>query len=256
MVSFAPGETSKAIAVSVNGDVINEPDEIFIVNLSNPVNAALGDAQGIGTILNDDPVPSISINDVTVREPDHRGATAPAVFTVRLSNPSQQIVLVQFATADGTATEGSDYVATTGTLRFAPGETTQSITVNVIGNPRREPTETFFVNLSAATNATIADGQGAGSIVDRREPQLAITAFAPHAGSPGARVEIIGPGVGRVTSVKFNGVAATFTRLSPRVIRATVPATATTGRVTVSTATETATSAAVFTVIPARGHSR
>ena len=168
-VSFAPGETAKTIAVSVNGDVINEPDEIFSVDLTNAVNATIADPQGIGTITNDDPVPSISINDVTVREPDHRGTTASAVFTVRLSNPSQQTVLVQFATADGTATAGSDYVPTAGTLRFAPGETTQSITVTVIGNPRREPTETFVVNLSAATNATIADGQGAGSIVDRRD---------------------------------------------------------------------------------------
>jgi hypothetical protein len=124
----------------------------------------------------------------------------------------------------------------------------QTITVDVIGNPRRERTETFLVNLSAATNATIADGEGIGSIVDRREPELAVTTVAPPMGTPGASVVIVGKGFGGVTSVTFNGVAAAFSLISPNVIRAIVPATATTGRVTVSTATETATSAAEFTV--------
>jgi len=195
--------------------------------------------------------PAISIDDVTVREPERRATTAPAVFTVHLSNPSPQTVLVHFATADGTARAGMDYVATTGTLVFAPGKTTRTITVDVIGNPRRERTETFLVNLSAATNATIADGEGIGSIVDRREPALAIRTFTPHAGTPGTRVQIIGRAFGDVTSVKFNGVAAAFTRLSSNVIRATVPATATTGHISVSTATETATSTVVFTVVKA-----
>jgi len=192
--------------------------------------------------------PAISIDDVTVREPERRGTIAPAAFTVHLSNPSPQMVLVHFATVDGTASAGTDYVATTGTLVFAPGKTTETITVDVIGNPRRERTETFLVNLSAATNATIADGEGIGSIVDRREPELAVTTVAPPMGTPGASVVIVGKGFGGVTSVTFNGVAAAFSLISPNVIRAIVPATATTGPVTVSTATETATSAAAFTV--------
>jgi hypothetical protein len=192
--------------------------------------------------------PAISIDDVTVREPERRATTAPAAFAVHLSNPSPQTVLVHFATADGTARAGTDYVATRDTLVFAPGETMQTITVDVIGNPRRERTETFLVNLSAATNATIADGEGIGSIVDRREPELAVTTVAPPMGTPGASVVIVGKGFGGVTSVTFNGVAAAFSLISPNVIRAIVPATATTGRVTVSTATETATSAAEFTV--------
>jgi predicted extracellular nuclease len=245
---FSPGETVKTIGVTVNGDIVNEPDEIFSVNLTNAFNATIADPQGIATIANDDPVPAISINDVTVREPERGATTAPAVFTVRLSNPSQQTVLAHFATADGTAREASDYIATAGTLVFALGETTQTITVNVISNSRREPTETFFVNLSAATNATIGDSQGVGSIVDRRAPRLSITTFTPHAGTRGSRVQIIGRAFGDVTSVKFNGVAAAFTLISSNVIRATVPATATTGRITVSSATETATSVGVFTV--------
>jgi hypothetical protein len=75
-------------------------------------------------------------------------------------------VTVSFATADGTATAGSDYVATSGTLTFNPGVTTQTITVNVVGDTTVEPNETFLVNLSAPSNATIATGQGTGTIVN------------------------------------------------------------------------------------------
>ena len=248
-LTFSPGESVRTITVLVNGDNVNEPDEIFSVNLSNPANATIGDAQGIGTILNDDPVPSISINDVAVREPDRRTPAAPAVFTVRLANPSQQTVLVRFATADGTATAGTDYVATTGTLMFAPGETTQAITVNVLGNPRHERTETFFVNLSDATNATIGDSQGAGSIIEARERPLTISIFAPDRRGPGAAIVIVGTGFGDATSVAFNGTPASFTILSSNVIRAIVPAAATSGPITVTTSTDSATSAASFVVI-------
>jgi len=75
-------------------------------------------------------------------------------------------VTVNFATADGSAFAGSDYVATSGTLTFAPGTTTQPVTVNVIGDTTPEPNETFFVNLSSPTNATIATGTGTGTILN------------------------------------------------------------------------------------------
>jgi Calx-beta domain len=84
-------------------------------------------------------------------------------------------VTVQYATADGGATAGSDYQAVGGTLTFAPGETSKTITVPVNGDRLPEPNETFFVNLGNATNATIADGQGVGTIADDdAEPALTI----------------------------------------------------------------------------------
>src|SRR2546427_2077375 len=86
----------------------SDPDETFFVNLSNPLNALLADSQGMGTINNDDPLPALSINDATVTEGNQ--GTTNAVFTVRLSAVSGQTVTVHFATADGTATAGSDYV--------------------------------------------------------------------------------------------------------------------------------------------------
>ncbi len=163
-LTFAPGETTRTLTVTVNGDTLDEPDETFTVNLSNAVNATIADGQGVGTILDDDPEPTLSISDTSVTEGD--GGTTTAVFTVTLSAASGRVVSVTYATADGTATAGADYVAASGTLTFAPGETTRTLTVTVIGDTLDEPDETFTVNLSNAVNATIARGQGVGMILD------------------------------------------------------------------------------------------
>jgi hypothetical protein len=93
--------------------------------------------------------------------------TRTAVFTVSLSVASTQTVTVNFATANGTATTASgDYQAKSGTLTFSPGVKTGTISVVVNGDTSIERTETFFVNLSNAINAAIADNQGQGSIVN------------------------------------------------------------------------------------------
>jgi Calx-beta domain/Subtilase family len=161
---FNPGETTKTITVLINGDTLAEADETFFVNLSNPLNATMGDGQGLGTIINDDALPSISINDVSTAEANT--GTTNAVFTITLSSASSQTVSVNFSTADGTATAGSDYLANSGTLTFNPGETTKNITVLINGDSLTEGNETFFVNLNNPMNATIADGQGQITIID------------------------------------------------------------------------------------------
>lgn len=163
-LTFKPNETSKSITVQVKGDTLNETDETFTVNLSNAANAMLARAQGTGTILNDDPLPTLSINDVTVAEGN--SGTTTATFTVTLSAASGRAVTVAFATADGTAQASSDYQATSGTLSFAPGETSKLINVLINGDTTVEPNETFNVNLSNAVNATIADNQGVGTILN------------------------------------------------------------------------------------------
>jgi hypothetical protein len=169
-LTFAPGETGKTITVLVNGDRLAEPNETFYVNLSNPTNATIADGQGMGMILDDEP--RISINDVTVAE----GQTGmqQGTFTVRLSNPYDVPVTVGYATANGTATAAGDYLATSGTLTFAPGETGKTITVLVNGDRLPEPNETFVVNLSSAINAVIADNEAVGIIVDD-EPRISIS---------------------------------------------------------------------------------
>ena len=108
---------------------------------------------------------NISINDVSMAE-GNSGQTA-FQFTVSLDAPQTAPVTVDFATADGTATAPSDYTANSGTVTFAPGVTSQTVTVQGNGDTTVEPNETFNVNLSNATgNATIADAQGLGTIVN------------------------------------------------------------------------------------------
>jgi hypothetical protein len=87
-----------------------------------------------------------------------------ANFTASLSEASSQTITVHYATAGGTATADTDYVATSGTLTFAPGITTKTFAAQVNGNTLHEPDETYFVNLSSPTNATIFDNQRKGTI--------------------------------------------------------------------------------------------
>jgi hypothetical protein len=149
----------------VNGDTKDEANETFTVTLSSPVNATLSDGQGTGTITDDDGVPGLSIDDVSVTEGD--SGTTTASFTVSLSAASGQTVTVSYATADGTATTADgDYAAGSGPLTFAPGTTTQSVNVTVNGDTKSEADETFTVTLSSPVNATISDGQGTGTITN------------------------------------------------------------------------------------------
>ena len=183
-LTFAPGTTTKTATVLVNGDIANEPNENFTVNLSSPTNAAIGTGQGIGTIVNDDATPTLSIDNVSQNE-GNTGTTA-FDFTVSLSAASGQPVTVNYATADGTATAPSDYTAALSTLSFAPGTITQTVTVLVNGDTVVEPNETFTVNLSSPANATIATGQGTGTIVnDDVTPTLSIGNVSQVEGNTG-----------------------------------------------------------------------
>jgi hypothetical protein len=125
-------------------------------------------------------LPSLSISDATVTEGN--AGTVTAVFTVTLSAVSVQTVTVSYATASGSATAGTDYVAASGTLTFAPGTTSQTVTVTVNGDTVPEANETFLVNLSSPTNATIADGQGQGTIVNDDAAPGSITVVSPNGG--------------------------------------------------------------------------
>ncbi|MCI0637732.1 MAG: Ig-like domain-containing protein [Gemmataceae bacterium] len=108
--------------------------------------------------------PSLTINDVS--QPEGNNGASNFVFTVTLSNSSSQTITVSYSTADGTATAGEDYNAASGSVTFYPGQTTKTIGVVIIGDVVHEPAETFYVNLTNPTNATIADSQGLGTILD------------------------------------------------------------------------------------------
>jgi probable HAF family extracellular repeat protein len=159
VVTFDPGDTSKTISVNVNGDRIGESNETFFVNLSQVQGGALGDWQGTVTISDDEP--RLRINSVSKNE-GNNGSTQ-FVFTVSLTPASDADVSVNYATATAWSTQ-DDFTATSGTLAFAPGQTSKSLTVQVKGDKVREFEETFSVNLSNAVGAFIAVGQGTGTI--------------------------------------------------------------------------------------------
>src|SRR5262249_51535079 len=133
---------------------------------SNPGNATIADSQGvgIGTIVDDDPTPTLSISDASVTEGD--SGSVIASFTVTLSGNTNQVVTVAFATANGNASAGADYTARGGTLTFQPGQTSQTISVPVLGDTLDAAHEPSLVRLSNSVNATIVDTQGVGTILD------------------------------------------------------------------------------------------
>jgi hypothetical protein len=163
-LAFAAGQTNQTITVPIIGDTLVEPDETFFVNLGSVSIPNL--LQGKGTIVNDDSsvanMPLLSISNASVME-GNSGLTV-AAFPVSLSAVSAQPITVNWTTADGTATAPSDYMAASGILTFAPGQTSLTIPVQVVGDTLAEPDETFFVNLSNPVNTTISAGQSAGTI--------------------------------------------------------------------------------------------
>ncbi len=164
-LTFDPGDGApKTITVEVVGDLDFEADETFSVELTAATGAAIGNGTGTGTILNDDSLPSgIAITDVSMAEGD--SGTTDFAFTVTLSPASALAVTVDYSTRDGSATvAGGDYTAAAGTLTLMPGETARTVTVVVDGDERVESDERFFVDLSGATNGTIADSEGVGTI--------------------------------------------------------------------------------------------
>jgi probable HAF family extracellular repeat protein len=167
-LTFAPGETTKTVLVDVLGDLVDEYDETFTVRLSNASGVFLASNQAVGTILDNDPPPQLTISDVTKLEGKAKQLTA-FVFTVSLSAASEKTVSVDYLTADGTATSSgrqADYYAASGTLQFNPGQTTATITIYVIGDSRREANETFLVNLLNPVNSFLLHGQGLGTILN------------------------------------------------------------------------------------------
>ncbi|MEX2114559.1 MAG: FG-GAP-like repeat-containing protein [Pirellulales bacterium] len=162
-LTFAPGQTSQTITVQVQGDTMAEADEYFLVNLSNANGATIVDGQGVGTIIDDDP--RISISDVAKNEGN--SGTTRFVFTVSLSAASSVPVTVNYATANGSARKNdNDYVAKSGKLTFAPGETSKTVTISVKGDKKNESDESFFVNLTNSKGALLDDDQGEGTILN------------------------------------------------------------------------------------------
>ncbi|MGI8436352.1 MAG: Calx-beta domain-containing protein [Chthoniobacterales bacterium] len=209
MLTFAPGDTTMTITVNVNGDTTFEPDETFTVNLASPTNATITTATGTGTIVNDDAAPTFTIDNVS--HPEGNSGQTAFVFTVTKSGASNQTSTVDYATQDGTATTAdSDYVAASGTLTFAANETTKTVTVQVNGDTKFEPDETFMVALSNVMNnrhehVNVVLPMGVGTIVnDDGQPTFTISNVSQNEGNSGTT-----PFVFTVTKNGLSGQSST-----------------------------------------------
>jgi len=173
--NFTVGDWPNSVTVGdFNGD---GKSDLAVANYFGSNVSVLLNADPTATVTITDPSISLTINDVTVTEGN--SGTTNAVFTVSLSSAASTVVSVNYATANGTATAGTDYTAIPPTtLTFNPGETSKTITVAVNGDNQVELNETFFINLSNlqtnGSNVILADNQGQGTITDDDRPKITI----------------------------------------------------------------------------------
>jgi Calx-beta domain len=160
-ITFAPGVTEMNVEATVFGDTLVEGEETFWIGVLQ--DGVVRASEKVRIRDDDDPRPVVSIADVEVRETDDHAGKAQ--FQVTLSKPSLELVRVSYETVPDTASL-LDFTHAAGELLFQPGETSRTITVNIIGDRTREETETFHVELSNPQGLLLGDGSGAGTILD------------------------------------------------------------------------------------------
>ena len=187
-LSFANGETNKTIQVPITNDATTEPDETFTLTLKNPSNIeSLGAPLEMTVTIQDRiTVPALLAFNGSVTEGD-AGTTTTALLEVRLSAATGRTITVDYSTSNGSAfggaacgAQGVDYETKSGTITFAPGTFSVNVPVKVCGDKNAESNETFALNLSNPSNATIADGQGLGSIVNDDVMELLLESMSPN----------------------------------------------------------------------------
>lgn len=166
--SFAPGSMATQVNVNLCGETLDEADETFYVELSNALNGHIKDGQARGVIVDDDVMPVLTINDVTVIEPEV--GSVSALFTITLSEVWPSDIGVAYSvggTGDAiSATAGADFLAESGNLIIPAGSPNVTLAVTVYADGVDEADETLRVELSSPSGADIADNEGIGTIID------------------------------------------------------------------------------------------
>ena len=150
MLTFSAGTTTQTITVSITDDTLDEDDETFTVTLSNPSGATLATASATGTIRDNDALPALDVYAASSAED-----TGALTISFTLAGVSGRQATVDYATSDGTATAGTDYTATSGTITFAPGESRKRVQVLLTDDMTEEGEETFTITLSNPVNMYI-----------------------------------------------------------------------------------------------------
>ena len=183
-VTFAAGETAKAVDVAILNDATAETEEAFTFQLSGisgPAGAAIGDGEALGTIgLSDGTraaTPRLSVSTLPATEGGNNAATV--IF--RLDRPSASQTSVTWTTADGTAVSTSDYRwIPSNTLVFAPGETLKTVQVPLYWDRLDEATETFQISLSNPVGLTLAATSVPVQILDNDPSRVAVAVTTPE----------------------------------------------------------------------------
>ena len=205
-LTFRAGETSKTISVPTTDDNLEESSETFTVGLSSASGATISDASATGTINdNDGTQPALSIADASATEGQALS------FAVTLSPAASSTVTVSYRTSNGTASSSSDYTSASGTLTFAAGDTSKTISVRTTDDTSDESNETFTVQLSGATGATISDASATGTINDNDNtvPSLSIADASATEGQTLSFTVTLSPAATSTVTVSYQTHSAT-----------------------------------------------
>ena len=187
VLTFNPGDTTQYIPLTIINDTLAEPDEQITLLLRNAYGAQLGTQTTYTyTIIDDDSPPAQPTAGFASSSASAAENSGTASLPVVLSVPATTTVTVDYATTDGTAIAGSDYVATTGTLTFVPGETVKYIPIVILDDAVPEPSETLNITLSHPAGCLLDTTSTAVlTILDDDFPTVTITASTPNASEAG-----------------------------------------------------------------------
>jgi hypothetical protein len=151
-VTFPAGSTSRTVAVTVQGDTVVEPKEVFYLDLSAPTGASIADARGAASILDDDGAGTVFFSTSAYQKTENGGS---ATITVKRTGGLGAGMTVGYATANATASAGADYTATSGTLTFGAGVQSLAFQVPITNDTLDESTETLNLTLSNPTGGAV-----------------------------------------------------------------------------------------------------
>ena len=179
-LTFADGEVSKTFTIPITNDTLVEGNETVNLTLSGPTGGATIGSQATATLtIVDDDVSQPSVLQFNAAAYSVNEAQGTATITVTRTGGSNVPVSIRYATSDGTATAGSDYSATSGTLSFAAGETNKTFTIPIINDTQVEGNETVNLTLSSPTGGATLGSQATATltIVDDEVSQPGVLQF-------------------------------------------------------------------------------
>ncbi len=214
------GQSTLQVQVPVLGDLLDETDETFLLNLSAPQNASLGDAQGVGTIVDNDLI-AVSVGAAQPTVSEGGGSALVTVQAVPAGGlPLTSTVTAQFATTDGSAVAGADYTGTSGTLTFSPAAPgPQTVAIALLNDTVDEPDQTFSLALTGVAGGTLVSPSAQTVTIQDDDPAPLLSLSDP----------VVTEGSAGITNVAFTATLDRASEWSPSFGFATASGSATSG---------------------------